>query len=104
MKEYEITKEFEQIVDEASEGQSLISYLKEVRDYGQEYFIYYHETTDLYDKYASDCDDWASDLGMKPWDLFGDWDLSINSEQNKWLIVTAMFEQYCIDRLDELED
>ena len=106
--EYEITNEFKGMVDDATEDQPLKEYLQGVVDYGQDQFVYYLETTKMYDEYKSDCDDWlynqVEETGLKPWNLFRDWDYVPDSEQNKWNVVVAMFEEYCEDRLEELEN
>jgi hypothetical protein len=106
--EYEIEKEFKDIVDDATQDRSLKEYLQEVVDYAQNEFCYYSETTSLYDEYSSDCEEWLDELveetGLKPWDLFNDWDYAINSQYNKWNVITSMFEEYCRDRLEELDE
>lgn len=106
LNQYDIEKEFKDIVDDATQDRSLEEYLQEVVDYGQNEFCYYSETTSLYDEYSSDCEEWLDEQvensGLKPWDLFTNWDYAINSEQNKWNVITAMFEDYCSDRLDEM--
>ena len=106
MKDYEITKEFSKLVDDACDGQSLKDYLQGVQDYGQQEFSYYYQTTDLYDKYRSNCQDWLENLvnnsGLKPWEIFEKWDYVPGSETNKWIVVSEMFEEYCITRLDKI--
>lgn len=106
LNQYDIEKEFKDIVDDATQDQPLEEYLQGVVDYGQNEFCYYSETTSLYDEYSSDCEEWLDEQvensGLKPWDLFTNWDYAINSEQNKWNVITAMFEDYCSDRLDEM--
>lgn len=108
MQEYEIVEEFEKIVDEATEDRSLKEYLEEVEDYGQNEFSYYEDTNILYDNYEQDCVEWldnlVSETRSKPWDLFDNWDYAVNSEDNKYTVVAAMFEQYCNDRLEELDE
>ena len=106
--EYEISNEFKSIVDDATQDRPLKEYLQEVVDYGQNEFCYYSETTKLYDEYKTDCDNWlckqVTETGLLPWDLFTDWDYTINSYFNKWYVITAMFEEYCRDRLEKLEN
>ncbi|AZA17291.1 MAG: hypothetical protein HOU59_gp26 (endogenous virus) [Lactobacillus phage ViSo-2018a] len=96
MKKLEIYKEFDEIIKNAP---SLKDYLEEVDQYGQDEFVYYSETTELYDQYKSDCDDWiyeqVEETGLKPWELFEDWDYTINSDRNKFIVIAAMFEGYC---------
>ena len=106
LNQYEIENEFKIIVDDACDGQSLKDYLQGVKDYGQQEFSYYYQTTDLYDKYRSNCQDWlenlVSETGMKPWNIFEKWDYVPGSEINKWIVVSEMFEEYCITRLDKI--
>jgi hypothetical protein len=106
LNQYEIEKEFKSIVDGACDGQPLKDYLQGVQDYGQQEFSYYYQATDLYDKYRSDCQDWlenlVSETGMKPWDIFENWDYIPGSEINKWIVISEMFEEYCITRLDKI--
>ena len=108
LNQYEIEKEFKDIIDESVGDQPLREYLESVENNGQNEFIYYYEMSDLYDDYSSECDEWldekVEETGMKPWELFIDWDYSINSEYNKWNVITTMFEEFCYDLLDEMED
>jgi hypothetical protein len=108
LNQYEIEKEFKSIVDESTEDQPLREYLESVENNGQNEFIYYYETSDLYDDYSSECDKWLDEqveaFGLKPWELFNGWDYSINSKYNKWIVVTAMFEEFCRDLLEELDE
>lgn len=107
LNQYDIENEFKKMVDDATQDRSLKEYLQEVVNYGQNEFCYYSETTNLYDEYSSDCEEWldeqVEETGLKPWELFNDWDYIINSQYNKWNVITAMFEIYCIDRLEELD-
>ena len=106
LNQYEIENEFKIIVNDACDGQSLKDYLQGVKDYGQQEFSYYYQTTDLYDKYRSNCQDWlenlVSETGMKPWNIFENWDYVPGSETNKWIVISEMFEEYCLDRLDKI--
>ena len=108
LNQYEIENEFKSIVDESTEDQPLKEYLELVGINGQTEFVYYYETSDLYDEYSSECNEWldekVEETGMKPWELFVDWDYSINSEYNKWNVIVSMFEEYCYYLLDEMED
>lgn len=105
---YEIEKQFEKIVDNETQDRPLNEYLQDVVKYGQNDFYYYSETTELYDEYSSECERWLDDLveetGMKPWELFNDWENTINSEHNKRNVIVAMFERYCDDRLEQTEE
>ena len=108
--EYEISNEFEDMINcSADESQSVKDYLEYIDNYGgQDEYPFYSDTTKLYDEYKSDCDDWLYNLveetGIKPWNLFSEWDYVPGSEQNKWTVVVAMFENYCRDRLEQMED
>lgn len=94
LNQYKIEKEFKSIVDESTKDQPLREYLESVENNGQDEFIYY--ASDLYDDYSFECDEWLDEqvetFGLKPWELFNSWDYSINSEHNKWIIVTSMFK------------
>lgn len=107
LNQYEIEKEFKDTIDESVGDQPLKEYLETVVN-GQTEFVYYYETSDLYDEYSSECDEWldekVEETGLKPWELFEDWDYSINSQCNKWIVITTMFEEFCYDLLDEMED
>lgn len=65
--------------------------------------IYYWETTELFDNFKDECNDWLENLkeetGLNPWDLFDDWNIAINSEQNKNTVIWAMFEEYVAFRI-----
>ena len=106
LNQYEIENEFRDIIDETRKDQTLKDYLQGVKDYGQQEFSYYNQTTGLYDKYRSNCQDWletlVSETGMKPWDIFESWDYVPGSEANKWIVISKMFEEYCIARLDKI--
>ena len=60
--------------------------------------IYYWETTELFDNFEDECNDWLEDLkeetGLNPWDLFSNWEIAINSQYNKNTVIWAMFEEY----------
>lgn len=85
------------IKDEA--GYGLREYLEDTLTYGQSAFTYYWEGAELYDQWRSDCEAWletlVSERGLKPWEIFPDWEVFPDSEINKWLVITAMFEEYC---------
>lgn len=103
----EITKEFEKIIKTATQNWPLKEYLQDVDNYGQSELVYYSETTSLYNQYKSDCDDWlceqVEETGLKPWELFKGWDYAPNSEENAWIVVVAMFEDYCRHLLEDLD-
>ena len=56
--------------------------------------IFHWETTELFDKFEDECNDWFRELGFKPWEVFPDWDFAINSKHNKNIVIWAMFEEY----------
>ncbi|AIS73862.1 hypothetical protein LDL_004 [Lactobacillus phage Ldl1] len=99
MSNLEIVKVFEETIKDQTEGYDLREYLEDTLKYGQTAFTYYRETSELYDRYRSDCDAWLEDLvserGLNPWEIFPEWDYAPNSEKNAWVVVVAMFEEYC---------
>ena len=102
-----ITKEFKDIIEDETEDYDLRDFLSDQCRYGQTVFIYYSETTKLYDEYKEDCESWLKDLvdetGMNPWEIFPEWDYAVDSDINKWNIVVAMFEEYCDYLLEDIE-
>ena len=56
--------------------------------------IYFWETSELFDEFEDECDDWLDELGLKPWEIFPDWDFAVNSKHNKNIVIWAMFEEY----------
>lgn len=102
-----INKEFDRIIKEATESRLLKEYLEEVDRYGQDEFVYYSETTELYDQYKSDCEEWlddeVSESGLKPWEIFPNWDYAIDSDDDKFIVIVAMFEEYCNYLLEGLD-
>ena len=60
--------------------------------------IYYKDTVALYDEFEDECDEWLNEqieqTGLRPDQLFRDWDNSINSYLNKNIVIWAMFEEY----------
>lgn len=107
LQKLEIARAFEKVIKEQTEGYGLREYLEDTLKYGQTAFSYYRETTDLYDRYSPDCDEWLEDLvterGLSPWEIFSEWDISPNSEINKWLVIVSMFEEYCYYVAEGLE-
>ena len=102
-----ISKVFDEIVKNETEDYDLRAFLTDQCRYGQDVFVYYDETTKLYDKYRSDCEAWLDNLvdetGLNPWEIFPNWDYMPDSIYNKWHIIVAMFEDYCQDMLESLE-
>ena len=56
--------------------------------------IFHWETTELFDEFEDECNDWLRELGFKPWEIFPDWDFAVNSKHNKNIVIWAMFEEY----------
>lgn len=110
--EYEIELEFDKIIDKAVKHGSLKDYLESVETYGGQEFISHSQATRLYNKYHFDCESWLDffevETGLKPWDVFEKWDISekrdcaINSKNNKYIVITEMFKEYCHDMLEML--
>lgn len=102
-----ITNEFKEIVKDATKDRSLKGYLQDTCRYGQDEFVYYDETTELYDDYQEDCEKWLDNLvdetGLNPWDIFPSWDYALDSKYNKWNIIVSMFEEYCDYLLEGME-
>ena len=102
-----ITSEFQTIIKDEIEGYDLRDFLSDQCTYGQTVFTYYTETTRLYDEYESDCEEWLDDKvyeeGLNPWELFREWDYAIDSDDNKFTVIVAMFEEYCNYLLEGLE-
>ena len=56
--------------------------------------IYFYETSELFDEFEDECNDWLDELGLKPWEIFPNWEIYINSACNKNIVIWAMFEEY----------
>ena len=60
--------------------------------------IYYSDTTELFDNFEDECNDWLEELteetSLNPFELFHNWDVAINSKCNKNTVIWAMFEDY----------
>ena len=56
--------------------------------------IFHWETTELFDEFEDECNDWLRGLGFKPWEIFPDWDFAVNSKHNKNIVIWAIFEEY----------
>lgn len=99
LNELSIIKAFDKIIKEQTEGYGLREYLEDTLEYGQTAFSYYRETSDLYDRFRADCNAWLDSLvderGLNPWEIFPEWDIYPDSEINKWIVITSMFEEYC---------
>ena len=51
--------------------------------------IFHWETTELFDEFEDECNDWLRELGFKPWEIF-----PVNSKHDKNVVIWAMFEEY----------
>lgn len=104
----EISKAFDKLIKDQTEGYDLRDYLDDTLKYGQTAFSYYRETTELYEQYRADCEAWLEDLvdeqGLNPWDIFPDWDIYPDSDINKWITVVAMFEEHCCYLMEDLDN
>lgn len=94
---------FNEIYDSAVEGYDSKEVFNEyLAKYGcvsgVDGLIYYWETTELFDNFEDECNEWLWNLkeetGLNPWELFSNWDYSINSQYNKNTVIWAMFEEY----------
>lgn len=107
LNDLKISKIFDEIVKDETQDYDLRAFLSDQCRYGQTVFVYYSETTELYDEYSSDCEEWldeqVEETGLKPWDLFSEWDYAIDSDDNKFIVVVAMFEEYCCYLLEGLD-
>lgn len=107
MKKSEINEKFDKIIKDETESYDLREYLEDTCKYGQTAFTYYDDTSEIYDSYRSDCEVWLEDLlsegGLYPWEFFGGWEIFPDSEENKWRVVVAMFEDHCRYLLDDLD-
>ena len=99
MLDLSILKEFDEKIKIETQDYDLKDFLSDQCRYGQDVFVYYDETTGLYDEYKLDCEAWLNDqvdqTGLYPWELFSEWDYAVDSIYNKWYVVIAMFEEYC---------
>ena len=107
MLDLSILKEFDEMIKYETQDYDLKDFLSDQCRYGQTVFVYYDETTGLYDEYKGDCECWLESIvdetGLNPWDIFPEWDYNVNSVYNKWSIIVAMFEEYCNYLLEGLE-
>lgn len=103
--EYEIERVFDRVIDKAIKERSLKlkDYLQSVKDCGGQVFNY-SQTKKLYDKHRDDCESWLENLeiekGIKPEDIFPNWDYAVNSKENKRHVIVAMFKEYCSSMLE----
>ena len=107
MLELSILKEFDEMIKYETQDYDFKDFLSDQCRYGQDVFVYYEDTTALYDKYKVDCETWLDSLvdetGLDPWEIFPIWDYAVNSKENKWYVVVSMFEEYCDHLLEGLD-
>ena len=107
LKDLSIIKEFDAIIKDETQDYDLRLFLSDQCRYGQTVFVYYTETTTLYNTYKADCERWLDDLvdetGLNSWKIFPNWDNAVDSVYNKWTIIISMFEEYCDYLLEGLE-
>lgn len=109
---FKIAKEFNKIIAKACENQPLEDFLEEEIDFDCS-GLDFDDTARLYDEYQDECTEWFNyffeKTGMSPLEFCKacDWDyvldeendryLVMDSDKNKFLLVTSMFEHYCIE-------
>ena len=115
---FEISKEFNKIIAKACENQPLEDFLEEEIDFDCS-GLDFDDTAQLYDEYEDECIEWFNyffeKTGMSPLEFCKacDWDyildeendrcLVMDSDKNKFLLVTSMFEHYCIEIFNNLD-
>lgn len=114
---FKIAKEFNKIIAKACEDQSLKDFLKDEIDYDCS-GLDFDDTAQLYDEYQDECIEWFNYFfevaGMNALEFCKacDWDyvldeendkfLVTDTEKNKFLLVTSMFEHYCIELFNNM--
>ena len=115
---FKISKEFNKIIAKACEDQPLEDFLEEEIDFDCS-GLDFDDTAQLYDEYEDECIEWFNyffeKTGMSPLEFCKacDWDyildeendrcLVMDSDKNKFLLVTSMFEHYCIEIYNNLD-
>ena len=116
--QFKISKEFNKIIAKACEDQQLENFLEEEIDFDCS-GLDFDDTTQLYDEYEDECIEWFNyffeKTGMSPLEFCKacDWDyildeendrcLVMDSDKNKFLLATSMFEHYCIEIYNNLD-
>ena len=116
--QFKISKEFNKIIAKACEDQPLENFLEEEIDFDCS-GLDFDDTTQLYDEYEDECIEWFNyffeKTGMSPLEFCKacDWDyildeendrcLVMDSDKNKFLLATSMFEHYCIEIYNNLD-
>lgn len=115
---FKISKEFNKIIAKACEDQPLEDFLEEEIDFDCS-GLDFDDTSQLYDEYQDECIEWFNyffeKTGMSPLEFCKacDWDyvldeendkcLVMDSDKNKFLLVTSMFEHYCIEIYNNMD-
>lgn len=115
---FKIAEEFNKIIAKACEDQSLEDFLKEEIDYDCS-GLDFDDTAQLFDEHKEECLDWLDfffkKTGMNALEFCKacDWDyvldeendrcLVMDSDKNKFLLVTSMFEHYCIEIYNNMD-
>ena len=110
--QHKIAEEFSKIVEKAYKDQPLEDFLEEEVNYDCS-GLDFDDTSQLFDKYEDECLKWLDfffkKTGMDALEFCKacDWDyvldkendrcLVMDSDKNKFLLVTSMFEHYCIE-------
>lgn len=116
--QHKIADVFNKIIEEACETQPLEDFLEE--EINEDCSgIDSDEAAQLFDEYEDECLDWLNyffeKTGMSPLEFCKacDWDyvldeendrcLVMDSDKNKFLLVTSMFEHYCIEIFNNMD-
>lgn len=109
---FKIAKEFDKIITKACEDQPLEDFLEDEIEEDCS-GLDFDDASRLFDKYEDECLDWldfffkTTGLSALDFCIACDWDyfideendkcLVVDSDKNKFLLVTSMFEHYCIE-------
>lgn len=115
--QYKITKEFNKIIEKACEDQPLENFLEEEIEADCS-GLDFDDTAQLFDEYKDECLDWfyfffkKTGLSALEFCTLCEWDYDydkendkyfvIDSDKNKFMLVTSMFEHYCIEIFNNL--
>ena len=115
---FKIAKEFNKIIAKACEDQPLEDFLEDEIEYDCS-GLDFDDTARLYDEYQDECIEWFNyffeKTGMSPqefctlceWDYVLDEEnnkfLVMDTDKNKFLLVTSMFEHYCIEIYNNMD-
>lgn len=115
---FKIAKEFNKIIVKACEDQPLEDFLEEEIEEDCS-GLDFDDAAQLYDEYRDECIEWFNHFFektcMSPQEfcVLCDWDyvldeendkfLVMDTDKNKFLLVTSMFEHYCIEIFNNLD-